>query len=232
MPSRKSRRPGSQATTLTQAGVRRRRSAAPRIETSGDTAVLRYNCSGTNRDFNASGLGATRRIYIPGFDSNFGTDAADIVTNAGTTIASYYSSAKFLPGTKIRWEPSCSFTTAGRVFVGFCDNPEVVRTILTAQNTFRTSGLTSDYNTYANYVKALGSTISFPVWQETEIPFPTRLRRKRFDIDESTLTVDSLDRNMQTAMFVCLEGGLGAAVVGNFWYHDVLEVEGLHAIAT
>lgn len=233
MPSRGSRRPGSQAATLTHAGVRRRRSAAPRLEPNGDGAVLRYNCSGVTQLSSANGVGATRRLYIPGYDTTVGADTADLISNAGTTIASYYSSAKFLPGTKCKWEPSCSFTTAGRVYVGFCDNPEVVRTILTAQNLFRTSGLIADYNAYANAVKSLGSTISFPVWQETEIPFPSKLRRKRFDIDETTLSVDSLDRTMQTAMFVAIEGGPAViTVVGNFWYHDVVDVEGLHAVAT
>lgn len=219
---------------MTQAGVRRRRSAAPRIETNGDGATLRYNCSGTTQGtYGTLGVGATRRLFIPGFDTSVGTDNADIIANAGTTIASYYSSARFLPGTKLKWEPSCSFTTSGRVYVGFCDNPEVVRTILSLQNTFRASSLLADYNAYANAVKSLGSTISFPVWQETEIPFPTRLRRKRFDIDEATLTVDSLDRSMQTAMFAAIEGGPGtASTVGNFWYHDVLDVEGLHSVAT
>ncbi len=218
---------------MTQAGVRRRRSATPRLESNGDGAVLRYNCSGVTQNMNASGVGATRRLYIPGYDTNVGADAADIISNAGTTIASYYSSAKFLPGTKVKWEPSCSFTTAGRVYVGFCDNPEVVRSVLTLENTFRTSGLVADYNAYANAVKSLGSTISFPVWQETEIPFPTKLRRKRFDIDETTLSVDSLDRTMQTAMFVAIEGGPAViTVAGNFWFHDVLDVEGLHAVAT
>lgn len=222
------------ATNITQAGVRRRRSATPRLESTGDGATLRYHCSGTNQGtYGALGVGATRRMFIPGYDSGSVPDQADIIGNAGTTIASYYSSARFLPGTRIKWEPSCSFTTSGRVFVGFCDNPEVARTILTQQNTFRASGLLTDYNTFANAVKALGSTISFPVWQETEIPFPTRLRRKRFDIDESTLTVDSLDRTMQTTMFVAIEGGPASpTTVGNFWYHDVLDVEGLHAVAT
>lgn len=218
---------------MTHAGVRRRRSAAPRLEPNGDGAVLRYNCSGVTQLSNVNGVGATRRLYIPGYDTTVGVDTADLISNAGTTIASYYSSAKFLPGTKVKWEPSCSFTTAGRVYVGFCDNPEVVRTILTSQNTFRTSGLVVDYNTYANAVKSLGSTISFPVWQETEIPFPSKLRRKRFDIDETTLTVDSLDRTMQTAMFVAIEGGPAVnTVVGNFWFHDAVDVEGLHAVAT
>jgi hypothetical protein len=218
---------------LTHAGVRRRRSAAPRLESNGDGAILRYNCSGVTQISNANGVGATRRLYIPGYDTSVGADAADIISNAGTTIASYYSSAKFLPGSKLKWEPSCSFTTAGRVYVGFCDNPEVVRTILTAQNLFRTSGTTADYTAYANLVKSLGSTISFPVWQETEIPFPSKLRRKRFDIDETTLSVDSLDRTMQTAMFVAFEGGpAGVTVVGNFWFHDVVDVEGLHAVST
>lgn len=223
------------AASVTQAGVRRRRSAAPHMQPNGDGAILRYNCSGkTHGPFGTTGLGATRRLFIGGWDDQGAVTGADLIANAGTTIASYYSSCRFLPGTKVRWEPSCSFTTTGRVFVGFTDNPEVAQTIYDLQNTFRTSGLAADYNAFANAIKALGSTISFPVWQETEIPVPMKMRRKRFDINESGITVDNLDRSLQVAMFVASEGAPAVAntALGNFWYHDVLDVEGLHSLAT
>lgn len=219
---------------MIQAGVRRKRNAPPRIEPNGDGAVLRYNCNGVSiGTYGTSGCSASRRIYIPGYDSTIGVDTSDLIGNAGTSIVSYYASAKFLPGTKIRWEPSCSFTTTGRIYVGFVDNPEVARTLLTQQNTFRSTFTAADYNTYANNVKALGSVVSFPVWQETEIAFPTKLRRKRYDCNETTLTDDTLDRSMQTMMFIALEGGpTTATIFGNFWYHDVVDVEGLHVVPT
>ncbi len=219
---------------MLQAGVRRKRNIAPRIEPNGDGAVLRYNCNGISLGtYGTTGCSATRRAYIPGYDTTSGADTSDLIANAGTSIVSYYSSAKFLPGTKIKWEPSCSFTTTGRIYVGFVDNPEVARVLLTAQNLFRSTSVAADYNLYANQVKALGSVISFPVWQETEIPFPTKLRRKRYDCNETTLTDDTLDRSMQTMMFVALEGGpTTATIFGNFWYHDVVDVEGLHSITT
>jgi len=217
---------------MTHAGVRRRRSNAPRMEPNGDGSILRYNVSGIAfGTFGTIGLGATRRLYIAGFNDT----GSDLIASAGNEITSYYSSARFLPGTRIKWEPSCSFTTTGRVFVGFTDNPEVARSIWLAQNTFRTSGTVADYNAFANQIKAFGSTISFPVWQETDIPFPTKMRRKRFDIGETGTVLEDLDRTMQTAMFVAVEAAPGTGgpyILGNFWYHDVVDVEGLHSTAT
>lgn len=216
-------------TNPVKGGVRRKRNRAPTMSGGGDTSVVKYSVLGGTIGTVASlGLSAANRIYIPG-------NSGELVNTSGPVIVSYYSTAKFLPGTRIRWEPSVSFTTSGRVIVGFTDNPEIVAAIKAAFDIFVATPTAGNYNSYANLVRSLGSVISFPVWQETEIPFPTRLRRKRFDCNASASSTDSnvLDRSMQTAMFVAFEGAPTTnQTLGGFHYHDVVDVEGITGVAT
>lgn len=200
-------------------GVRKRRLRQPTMNQNGANTILRYSSIGLTVTTDASGNAQPDRKYVPGYQSG-------LVTGVGPDVASFYSTGKFLPGTHARWEPSVSFTTTGRVFVGFTDNPEIIEAMET--NRISSPAL------YRNQVKGLENVISFPVWQETEIPFPTKLRRKRFDTNE-TVSNDAnvYDRCCQIAMFACIEGGPAAVTtMGSFWYHDVLDVEGLHAVTT
>lgn len=200
-------------------GVRKRRLRQPTMSQNGANTILKYSSIGTSVVTDASGNAQPNRKYIPGYP-------ADLVNAVGADVASFYSTGKFLPGTHARWEPSVSFTTTGRVFVGFTDNPEIIEAMETTR--------LATPATYRNQVKALENVISFPIWQETEIPFPSKLRRKRFDCNETVAnTADVYDRSCQIAMFACIEGGPAAATtMGSFWFHDVIDVEGLHAVLT
>lgn len=195
-------------------GVRRRRTTAPRMSPNG--SVIEYSVLGATVTSDAASLGRSSRVYCPG--------TPDFLANAtGPNVCSFYSTGKFLPGSKIRWEPSVSFTTSGRIYVGFTDNPEVAKTIFPLAGT-----------TYVNAIKGLGDVISFPVWQETDVNFPSRLRRKMFDTNISIdyTNVDVLDRSVQTFMFVAVDGVPASTALGSFWYHDKVMVEGLQAVAT
>lgn len=205
-----------------QGGVRRRRNRMPTLTGSGDNAVVKYSSLGLSHvTSTGTNQGVSTRFYVPGY-------AADMVNSAGAAVVSFYSTAKFLPGTRVKWEPSVSFTTAGRVVVGFTDNPEVI-----AQIQALSGAAPTNYTNYLNAVRSLGSVVSFPVWQETEIPFPTRMRRKRFDVNAtpSIANVDQLDRSAQTVMFVAVEGAPVSTALGSFWYHDIVDVEGVTGIA-
>lgn len=198
-----------------QGGIRRNRGVVPRMQGGSDATTVSYNAAGSVLSSSATGEVRSARSYIVG-NSN------GLSSLIGPDICAQYSSGKFLPGTKVRWEPSVSFNTTGRIFVGFTDNPEVVDA---------TGGLTNAQ--IATFVRSLGNVISFPVWQETEIPFPTKLRRKRFDTNSTVVsTVDVLDRCMQTFMFIWIEGMPASTTAGSFWYHDRVDVEGLHNIVT
>lgn len=197
-------------------GAKRKRVQAPRMSGGGDQTVIAYSAPGNVITTDANGQGKEYRRYIPGY-------GIGLSNSIGSDLVAAYSSAKFLPGTKIRWEPSVSFSTSGRVFVGFTDNPEVMVAAEALSNT-----------AYANFIRGLGNVTSFPVWQETEISFPTRLRRKRFDTNSTatTGTVDIYDRSAQTFMFVWIEGVPATTATGAFWFHDRVDVEGIHPLIT
>ena len=187
-------------------GVRRRRPTGVSSSSRSDASIIRYSAIGDTVSIPATNplVGVPARHYVPGYGAGF----------ANAT------------GTRIRWEPSVAFTTAGRVFVGFTDNPEVISQMEGLRSTNR--------DTYASRVKGLSTVISFPIWQETEIDFPMKMRRKRFDCNETIDISDNnvVERSEQIAMFACIEGAPANTVCGAFWFHDVVDVEGIHAQLT
>lgn len=207
-------------------GVRRRRQTPPQSYGNGDSTIIKYRTLGQVAVTGSTGGYATvARYYVPGWGGN-------LTNPTGPNLVAAYSTGKFLPGTTIKWEPSVSFTKTGRVYVAFTDNPEAVAAIGTALDAVVDS---TTYLIYSELVKSLGSVESFPVWMERDIRFPTRLRRKRFDVNYTTsvTTTDVLDRCMQTTMFVAIEGcGSGAEQIGQFNFHDTVDVEGMTGVFT
>lgn len=199
-----------------KSGIRRKRSTQPTMDPNGPaSSIIKYSTLGSTLVSDTNGEAWHTRIFIPG-------NATALTVPIGPSVVSYYSTAKFLPGTRLRWEPSVSFTISGRVYVAFTDNPEVIADVAALTGT-----------SFGNAVKGMGSVVSFPVWQETDIPFPTRTRRKMFDVNETILTnVDVLDRSAQTAVFVHVDGTPANTRAGSMWYHDEVLVEGMHPRAT
>lgn len=208
----------SSANQVARQSRRRRRLNRP-ISISGPQSaqVLRYAALGAGVGTDANGLARDYfRLYVPGNPAGF-------TSPTGPTVAGYYSTGKFLPGTTVEWVPSVGFTTSGRVYIGFTDNPELASTIISAVNTA----------SYATYVKGLGDVISFPVYQNEKFSIPTRLRRKMFDTNVSlTNDVNVLDRSLQTAMFVLVDGAPASTAVGGFRFEDHLMVEGLTGVVS
>nr|WRQ65233.1 hypothetical protein [Tolivirales sp.] len=199
---------------------------------SGDGTVVKYKTIGSSILSPAGSPGAaTFRPYIPG--NSFGLPFA-----GGPSIVAKYATGVFRPGTRIRWEPSVSPTIGGRVFLGFSDNPEVMEKLLVKWSAYNDTPTELTYAAYANSVKALANTVSWPLWQEHDITVPTRLRRKRFDCNAVLTYTDTnvLDRSAQTMMFAVFDGfNIDIDVspfLGSFWYHDVVDVEGLHGEST
>lgn len=210
--------------------ARRRRNKQPNMNATSETStMLRYQSVGTNVTLLSASGAVAKRFYCPGFPS-------DIVNVVGPNIASFYATGVFKPGTHLRWEPTTSPTSGGRGFVGFTTNPEVMVGLYNAYETYITTPSGANYSTYSNLVKGLGDVVSFPMWQEFEFVVPTKLRRKRFDIN-ANLPVNQPnenDRSAQIAMFACFDGINGisdGAAIGSFWYKDVLDVEGISSVA-
>lgn len=211
-----------------QGGVRRRYIKMPMLSGSGDSSVVRYSTLGSNVGTGATVSGTVfSRYFCPGYPGG-------LVNASGPALTSYYSTGKFMPGTTVRWEPSVSFTTNGRVIVGFTDNPEMIVTVQTLLETFITTPSVANFNAYLAAVKGMGSVRAFPVWQETSLPFPQRLRRRRFDTNVTINTTDPnvVDRSVQVAMFVAIEGPPLSTTLGSFHFHDVIDVEGITGLVT
>lgn len=203
--------------TPVKGGVRRKRNSQPKMQaTSADSSIVKYHALGSGLVSDANGRIATQRYYCGGSTYN-------LRSTAGPYVVGVYSTFRFMPGSKVRWEPNVSFTTPGRVYCGFITNPEVMSTYL---------GLTGVVD-QIQLILGLSSVQSFPVWQETEVQVPTVMRRKRFDCNEGIVNnVDVLDRSVQTLFVYCVEGGPASTAVGSFWYHDVVDVEGIHGVVT
>jgi len=211
----------------TMGGVVKRRNKMPMLSGTGDTAVLRYRAMGLDASSGTVvGAASAARYYVCGYP-------AGLSNTAGAILTSFYSSGKFCPGTSLMWEPSVSFTTSGRVICGFTDNPEVAVVITDLRTTFLATPSAATFSPLLNAVKGLGSVQAFPVWQATSVNFPTRLRRKRFDVNTAVANnVDTYDRSLQTAFFACVEGGPLSTNFGSFLYNDVIDVEGVTSTAT
>lgn len=201
----------------------------PTMSSNGDSTLLKYKSLGSNVTMLSAAGAITARWYIPG--NTFSCSGT-----AGQQVAGFYATGVFRPGTYLRWEPTVSPTLGGRGFVGFTDNPEIIVDIGTLWSAYQTTKTAADYVAYSAAVKGLANVVSFPMWAEWEGQVPTRLRRKRFDSNETAtfLNVDVMDRSCQVAMFACFDGTSAAtdAGIGSFWYHDVIDVEGLHSQAT
>lgn len=199
-------------------GRKKRRVNQPSMKnTSPDSSIISGNAPGYLLNPSAQ---STWRLY------NAAYPAGLAMSTPLVSVAKHYSTFKFLPGTKVRWEPACSFNTSGRVFCGWTDNPEVMATLSTAATP----------SALGNFLQNMGTFQSFPVWQETDINFPTRLRRKRYDINQdlNNTNVDQLDRCAQQGFFAVVVGGnlLGTDSYGAMWYHDKVDVEGLQPSLT
>lgn len=197
-----------------QSSVRTKRNTQPTMASvSGDSALIKYSANGEALNTNSEGTAARGRWYIGGYDIG-------LVNPVGTNVVKQYSTCCFKPGTRIRYEPSCSFNTSGRVVCAFTDNPEVMATWASL----------IDNATKIDFIQAFGSVRSFPIWQETDIPFPTITRRKRFTVDGNpdVGSVANNDRSAQMLFMYAIEGGpVQVNSVGRFWFHDVVNVEGL-----
>lgn len=205
-------------------GVRKSRNRGPTMTSNGDSAIVKYSGPGLMQTQDSNGKCGGYRVYVPGHPNGWANPS-------GPSVVSFYSTGKFVPGTTIRWEPACSFTTAGRVYSCFTDNPEVTSFLQQLITTYYSSPSTLAWTNYINQVRAMGTSRSWPVWQETEIPFPTKLRRKRFDInrDIGGFGINDLDRCAQTTMFFAIDCPDPDVDTGSFQFHDVVDVEGMQA---
>lgn len=192
--------------------ARRQRTSVRGTGIGADSTRLTYKAVGGEVVTDSDGIGTWARYYVPGYTTN------QLYACAGTNVVSCYSDAKFNPGTTARWVPSVGFTTPGRVFVAYTTNPEIMHTF---------GALTTNASRLA-FVRGFGNVESWPIYEDHQITIPTALRRKLFDINETSPGgVDALDRSCQVLMMVAIAGGPTSASVGAFEFTDNVTLSGL-----
>lgn len=230
-------KPGKSTNPLTGSdSVRRGRNRQPTMQQmSSDRTIVRYRSIGSGcQALTAVGSGGHYRKFIPG-------RIASLLSTVGPNIVGKYATGVFKPGTSVAWEPSISPVAGGRIFCAFTDNVEVMAAATNTYNDFVAVPTTDKYNAYANVVKGISNVVSHPLWKEFTLQVPSATRRKRFDVNQALGITDlnELDRSAQCMLLVCFEGISAASlveplynIVGAFVYNDVVEVEGMHGIAT
>lgn len=208
MKNNKSRNPLQQAGR----GERARRAKQATFNRVGaDSTIIRGNCLGSVVSTDINGQYTGGRLYSPGWTGGL----------AGTVpmqLAAFYSEGKFLPGTCAKWVPQIGYQTAGRVTVGFTTSPEVMSYF---------AGLGS-FAARENFLRGLGNSVNFPLYEERTLEVPTTLRRRLFDSNANLIAgTDEYDRSVQVDMMFVVNGAPESTAVGSFEFHDHLHVSGL-----
>lgn len=187
----------------------------PRLIDHGTSSMIKYASYGNGLNTDGLGNGATYRLYCPG--------ASLGLTGPGPGLVANYSTAKFLPGTMAKWIPTVGTVTPGRIFVAWCDNPEINKNLYLAWFAYDSSPGSTTYSNYANLVRSIGDCRAYTVYNEAIFTMPTKMRRKVYDtnitIDSGTPVFD-YDRCVQYGMWVCTDGGATGTGMGVFEFHD------------
>jgi len=174
---------------------------------------LHYKCVSPAIGTNADGYANANRHYNGGL-------SPEVQSAAGLTVVANYSTFKYTPGTRARWIPSVGFTTPGRVIVGYILGPETMAYF---------DGLSPASK--ISYIRGLGNSVSFPIYEDREWMVPTQMRRKMFDVNSDIVSytdVDVLDRSVQVKQVLVITGApASAAEVGYVEYTDAVHVSGL-----
>lgn len=195
--------------------ARRNPNYAVRGTPGSDRTVLRYNCVSSAVTTDGAGEYQWDRTYVPGLGSG-------IANSAGVNVASFYATGVFRPGTTVKWVPYVGFQTSGRLLIAFTDNPEIMAQAV---------GWTLSQK--VAWIRGSSNGVNMPLYEERTLAVPTNTRRKRFDVNQNiTFAVDTLDRSAQVMMITAIVAGPGSTTVGQFEYHDVLDVEGLNTAST
>lgn len=195
--------------------ARRRQRTRGSSKTISDSYVVKYNAVSADL---TTGAGVTEiasnRLYTPGFTSGLAS------VPAGVQLASLYNVGNFAPGTHVKWVPSVSATTAGRVILAYLTNPEDVVTYEAAT----VAGKLAIIQSCANMEQ-------HPIWQEFTYNIPTTLRRKMFDTNSTMASsVDVYDRSVQGALIWYISAPQNTNC-GCLVYHDVVRLQGLSSVA-
>jgi hypothetical protein len=109
----------------------------------------------------------------------------------------------YLPGTHMRYQPSCGLNTAGTIYVAYIDNPEAMKDFYAASAVDRLA-----------ITKGQANMVSYPLWQEFTYHMKSAPRARMFSTDVTTdfTNADTLNRVCQGMFIYCIDGVVAPTV--------------------
>lgn len=140
----------------------------------------------------------------------------------GAVVLSNYQEYRMLSGT-LHYVPQVGSTTAGTVWIGYYDNPEIIYKAY--QSFYTTANLLALAQTAPHSVSA-------PVWQAVDLSIPMRSRRKVYSVD-TTLPGSSstADLTVHGIIVIATTGAPFSTTVGTITQEYAAEGFGLQSLA-
>lgn len=149
-----------------------------------------------------------------------------IVSSSIRVVASQYQEYRYLPGTKLHWEPRVPVTSTGNYWVGWVDNPELLFRIRNSTPVDR-----------AAIIRSIDTMRVYPIWQASTTPIGPP-RRSFYNtntnvyIDTSSASTDALsvmevERSVQGAFVFLVEGAPPNITLAQPYITEVLHLRGL-----
>lgn len=141
-------------------------------------------------------------------------------TNAPVqNVGRYFQKGLFLPGTFLRYIPSCGLNTTGNIIIAWIDNPDVIR----AWNSVTPGN-------HLTFVRNIANAKVSPLWQEMTMPLTQAPRRKTFNIDPTiAFTTSDIDQSVQGFFVWCVysapAGTTVATTYGQLMVHTKCKFE-------
>lgn len=149
-----------------------------------------------------------------------------IVSSSIRVVASQYQEYKYLPGTKLHWEPRVPVTSTGNYWVGWVDNPELLLRLRSSAPIDR-----------AALIRSIDTMRVYPIWQASTTPIgPPRRPFYNTNVtiftdtsseSAETLSIMEYERSVQGAFVYLVEGAPADITLAQPYLTEVLHLRGL-----
>jgi hypothetical protein len=149
-----------------------------------------------------------------------------VVSSSIRQVAACYQEYKYLPGTKLHWEPRVAVTSTGNYWIGYIDNPELIIRFMDGANTIERAAIARSIDTMRIY----------PIWQSASCSIGPS-RRSSYNVNVTLDTdinnvprsarIAEIERSCQGAFIFLIEGGNPSTVTAQPYLTEILSLKGL-----
>lgn len=107
-------------------------------------------------------------------------NATGYTTSPIQNVGSQFQFGTYLPGTTIKYIPSCGINTLGSIYIAYTDSPQVM-----VQYANLTAGQ------HLSFIKKFANIRTGPLWQELAFPILNKPRRSKFTNDSTLVSNDT-----------------------------------------